>query len=478
LGEDHWAGSIEIDPFNPKRVFVTSGNGVYMADDFTTGKRFSFKFTVRGLEETVPLDVASIPGGPLVTVIMDYDGFVHDDISKPVRGSRHDPRTGNTYSVDYAKLKPNIVVRVGGDDKQESHSEYRFPLYYSEDTARTWKKFGTHPGPGQNYGGKIAVSSDGRVVLWAPREKSALYRTGDWGATWTQSVGSGISNTPFPKADPVDPAVFYAFGNGVWRSDDTGKTFTKAGGSFSWTKDMAVTPGVRGHVWVTGHAWDGINGGFLARSVDGGATFQNIDPVDDPKYAQRVQHSEAIGFGKAAPGQTYPAIYICGTIDGAKGIWQSVDEAKSWVRVDDPRYVFGSLANGEFLRGDMNTFGVVYKSTAGRGIAARMPAEWLSGNGNNTFAVRRVAAKKNYSRGVKLRGGILSLTPPDGNPLNVVVYDLKGRTVFNRTYGSAVALNHRNLVGSRGVYLVTVRNVVNKETVFRGRIRSAARNRL
>ncbi len=466
----HWAGSIEIDPFNPKRVFVTSGNGVYTADDFTIGKRFSFKFTVRGIEETVPLDVASIPGGPLISVIMDYDGFVHDDITKPVKGNRHNPNIGNTYSVDYAKLKPNIVVRVGGDDKKADNNDYRFPLYYSEDTARTWKKFGTHPEPGQNYGGKIAISSDGRVVLWAPREKSTLYRTRDWGATWTQSNGSGISNTPFPKADPVDPAVFYAFGNGVWRSNDTGKTFTKTGGNFSWTNEMAVTPGVKGHVWVTGYAWDGINGGFLARSTDGGTTFRNVDPADAPQYTQRVQHSEAVGFGKAAPGQTYPAIYIYGTVGGVKGIWQSVDEAKSWVRIDDPKHAFGDLANGKFLRGDMNTFGVVYKSTAGRGIAARMPAEWIDGNGGNTRTVRQSTVKRRYSPDVKLRGQTLSLTPSSGNPLNVVIYDLKGRTAFNKTYRSAATLNYRTLVSSKGVYVVTVRNAVNKDVVFNGKI--------
>jgi len=153
-----------------------------MADNFSIGQRFRFNFTVRGIEETVPLDLVSIPGGPLITVIMDYDGFVHDDITKPVSGSRHYPRIGNTYSVDFAKLKPNIVVRVGGDDKAATHDDYRFPLYYSENTGRTWTKFGSHPNPGQNYGGKIAVSSDGRVVLWAPGEKSTLYRTTDGAA--------------------------------------------------------------------------------------------------------------------------------------------------------------------------------------------------------------------------------------------------------------------------------------------------------
>jgi len=65
----HWAGSIELDPFNPKRVFVTSGNGIFMTDNFSPGKRFTWKFMVKNLEETVPEDLVSIPGGPLITVI-------------------------------------------------------------------------------------------------------------------------------------------------------------------------------------------------------------------------------------------------------------------------------------------------------------------------------------------------------------------------------------------------------------------------
>jgi xyloglucan-specific exo-beta-1,4-glucanase len=386
----HWAGSIEFDPFNPKRVFVTSGNGIFMADNFQPGKRFQWHFTVKNLEETVPEDLVSIPGGPLITVIGDYDGFVHPDINKPVPASRHQPHMGSTTGIDYAAKNPGMVVRVGGNDKPETDAEYIFPLYYSTDTGSTWTKFATHPGPKQNYKGKIAISADGKVVLWNPNEKNVLLRTDDWGATWTTCSGISAQKC-FPTADPVNTDVFYAFNSGIYKSTDRGATFTKVDKeNFSWTTDFQATPGVEGHLWVTGFSWDGINGGFLARSTDGGATFTYIDPEADEQYTQRVQHSEAIGFGKAAPGATYPAIYIFGTIDGIKGIWQSTDEAKSWIRVDDDRHQFGSLSNGNFVRGDMNTYGVVYRSTAGRGIAARFPA--------SNVAVRQGAA--NYPQRV------------------------------------------------------------------------------
>ncbi|MDR2577529.1 MAG: T9SS type A sorting domain-containing protein, partial [Chitinispirillales bacterium] len=291
------------------------------------------------------------------------------------------------------------------------------------------------------------------------------------GATWTTATGIS-SQTPLQKADPVNPAVFYAFGsNRVFVSSDTGKTFTGAGsvGNISWTRDLQVTPGIEGHVWVAGLGWD--NGthvnpvqGSLARSTDGGATFHTVDPESNSRYTQRVQHSEAIGFGKAAPGAEYPAIYIYGTIDNIRGIWQSIDEARSWVRVDDDKHGFGSLANGNFVRGDMNTFGVVYRSTAGRGIAARMPADWQSSSIRQPTAVRR----PNHSPHARLRGQTLTLNPLGSGPLRVTVHDLRGRIVFNRTYVSQTTLRSRDMVRSQGSYIVTVQNAA-RETVFSGK---------
>lgn len=458
----HWAGSLEFDPFNSKRVFVTSGNGIYATDNLAPGQRHLWNFTVKGLEETVPFDLVSIPGGPLITVIGDYDGYVHHDITRPPT-SRHLPKLGTTTGLDYAKQKPNIVVRVGGNDKEATNSEYVFPFYYSLDTGKTWTKFGTHPGPGQNYKGKMAISSDGAVVLWNPDGKSVLYRTADWGATWT-TVASANGMGMRPTADPINANVFYIFNNGVMKSTDKGLTFTKVGDkNFSSTTDLQVTPGVEGHIWVTGFSWDGINGGYLARSTNGGQTFVNVDPAENPAYTQKVQHCEAVGFGKAAPGATYPAIYMYGTIGGILGVYQSLDEAKTWTRIDDAKHRFGALANGGFVRGDANTFGVVYRSTAGRGIAARMPSTWEvtvavtpdskpQARGQTAIAKPWVFSGSTLHIGGNLGGG------RGEKPLNlsVQVHDMQGRLVTMLQAQESQALSLRALVPQAGTYVVHV----------------------
>src|SRR5205823_7993325 len=70
----HWASSVEFDPFNTNKVFITSGNGIFSNDNIDIAST-PWKFDVKGLEELVPQDMVSIPGGPTVTVVADIDGF-------------------------------------------------------------------------------------------------------------------------------------------------------------------------------------------------------------------------------------------------------------------------------------------------------------------------------------------------------------------------------------------------------------------
>lgn len=112
----HWAGSVEFDPFNSSRVFITSGNGFFSNDNIDVAST-AWKFDVKGLEETVPTDIISIPGGPLFTTIGDYDGFKFTGINEyiPINqyGERFMPAMGTTTGIAYAGNNPNVLLRVG-----------------------------------------------------------------------------------------------------------------------------------------------------------------------------------------------------------------------------------------------------------------------------------------------------------------------------------------------------------------------------
>jgi xyloglucan-specific exo-beta-1,4-glucanase len=79
-----------------------------------------------------------------------------------------------------------------------------------------------------------------------------------------------------------------------------------------------------------------------------------------------------LGFGKAAPGASYPAIYLVGVVGGVQGIFRSTDEGASWLRINDDQHQYGWI--GQTITGDPHVFGRVYLGTNGRGILTGGPA--------------------------------------------------------------------------------------------------------
>ncbi|MDQ8202187.1 hypothetical protein [Pelagicoccus sp. SDUM812003] len=331
----HWAGSIEFDPFDSKRAWVVSGNGIFRADDIDATPTV-WHFDVKGLEETVALDLVSVKDGPLISVIGDYDGFVHDDPSQ--YAPQHAPTMGTTTGLAVAALDSNFVARAGN------------ALYLSTDGAATWTAAPTRKGTK----GLLAYSADGSVLLHCPDGSSTTYRTTDAGQSWTEVTGLPVSNAR-PVADPVDANTFYVYGgSSLYRSDDGGVSFSAVGSlPNGGSKRLTVVPGKEGHLWAA------LNGQGLRRSTNGGSTFQTISGVT---------YCEAVGVGAAAPDASYLTIYIWGTVDGQRGLYRSTDQGASWTRVNDDDHEFGGPANGHFVVGDMNVYGRVFMSTAGLGI--------------------------------------------------------------------------------------------------------------
>jgi xyloglucan-specific exo-beta-1,4-glucanase len=339
----HWASTVAFDPLDPKTVRVTSGNGIFKTSNIDAVPT-TWAFDVNGLEESVPLDLVSIPGGPLVSAIGDYDGFRHVDVTRyaPI----HTPEIGTTTGLDVAAADTSTLVRVGD------------AMYYSTDMGASWNKTAAMNGKR----GVVTLSADGKTILHHPERSDATYRSADRGGSWTQVQGLSARHI-HPVADPVDSGKFYVYDSdsgAVRVSTDGGATFggrslLVAGGA----DRIRVAPGRAGDVWAP------LKGAGLARSVDAGATFTSFS---------NVSYCGAVGFGKSAAGASYPTVFIWGTVDGAKGVYRSTDAGASWTRINDDAHQYGGPGDGHFVVGDMNTFGVVYMSTAGRGIVYGKPS--------------------------------------------------------------------------------------------------------
>ena len=213
--------------------------------------------------------------------------------------------------------------------------------------------------------GVVAIAADGSAVLWAPADAPPAISRNE-GRTWlaTQGLAEGL----MPVADPVHPADFYAFDPGdgtVLRSADGGTTFTAAatglpagvGAEQSGSAPQLHTvPGRAGDLWLT--AGDGT----LEHSTDGGTSFHRVSSVSTVA---------TLGFGRAAPGTRYPALYLTGIAGGVQGIFRSTDEGRSWVRINTGAGQYGWI--GQTITGDPHQFGRVYLGTNGRGVLYASP---------------------------------------------------------------------------------------------------------
>ena len=338
----HWAGTVAFDPFNTKTVWVTSGNGIFKTGDIDAATT-TWTFNTKGLEETVPLNINSIAGGPLLSALGDVDGFQHYN-TQTYTNPMYTPTMGTTTGLAVADGNTGTVVRVGN------------VMYRSANGGTNWTQTTMNGSKGQ-----VALSASGGVLLHSPENSSTTYRSTNLGANWTAVGGLGVSNAR-PLADPVNNNKFYVYNpadGGLMISNDGGASFWKFSTLATGGSDVIrAAPGREGDIWVP------LYGGGLARSTSSGWQFTTF---------ANVSYCGAVGFGKAAAGASYPTVFIWGTVGGVRGLFRSTDTGQTWTRINDNAHQYGGPGNGHFVVGDMNTFGVVYMSTAGRGIVVGRP---------------------------------------------------------------------------------------------------------
>ena len=341
----HWCSSMAIDPNNTNKVMVVSGNGIFTCDNIWD-ENPEFYFFSKGIEETVPYDIISIPGGKLVSVIGDYDGFAQDNAEE--YGVVHSSVAGSMTGLAVAAKATDTWVKCGGDEEKPG-------FWYTLDAGKTWNNVKYSPLESKKvaYGGYVGVSADGKRFFWAPGNDSSIYYSDDLGKTWTKSEG-GVGAKKI-ICDPVNPDYVYAASGGAFfYSEDGGKTFTQNMTLSIFTAARpVVAPGKEGVVYYPAMG--------LQVSTDYGKTFTRMDTL---------AACMAVGLGKGKTDSDPYTIFVWGkpTNDDPMGLYWSEDEGKTWSRANDDEHQFGGPGNGYFVAGDMNTYGRVYMSTVGLGV--------------------------------------------------------------------------------------------------------------
>lgn len=344
-GIGHWMTALAIDPFDSGHALYGTGNGIWRSKDATatdSGGTSHWSVGARGLEETALADAIAPPGGAaLITSLGDQGGFRYDSLTQVPSGRLENPAILHSSDIDFAQSKPSMMGRVGRAGAQDGA--------YSTDGGRSWNGFKGEP-VGSADSGHIAIAADGSTIVWTEAGQ-APYRSTDMGAGWSRV--NGLVADAVVVADRSSAGTFYSLAGGtLYVSTDGGATFTARAGNLPDGKLVAV-PGVAGDLWIAG-SYKG-----LLHSTDGGRSFSTLGSV---------KSASGLGFGKAAPGTDYQALYLIGTVKDVAGVFRSTDKGATWLRVNDDAHQWGNFADMGIVTGDPDTYGRVYVGTNGRGL--------------------------------------------------------------------------------------------------------------
>jgi xyloglucan-specific exo-beta-1,4-glucanase len=431
--------SLEIDPFNSNKMMYGTGATIYGSDNLTTwdsGGKITIQVKAKGLEETAIQELVSPPAGPqLLSGMYDIYGFTHQNVDVVPNAFFEGPRIA-TLSIDYAELAPSYMFRVGSGSKADGVKA----AGYSTNGGTTWSVVGSQPSVIEKGEGTCAVNATGTRVVWSPVD-APVHSTGNNGKTW--SASSGVPAGAAVESDRVNANKFYAFNAGTFYiSTNGGTSFTVAATGLPASAQFKAVAGKEGHIWLAGYE------SGLWRSTNSGATFTQVAGVEE---------ADNIGFGKAATGQTYPAIYTSAKAGGVRGIFRSDNEGAAWIRINDDQHQYAWT--GKVITGDPRIYGRVYIGTNGRGI--------IYGDISGTTSAASFAATD-----VDMSDQIeLSPNPVSGKDVNVrfigeqssnmkvVVTDMNGRVVFARPIETD--LSEPNLISfaeklPNGIYIVKI----------------------
>ena len=371
----HWSGTVVTDPRNPDRMFITSGNGVFICENLWStdaGKIPKFTFHPNGIEEVVALDFASTPDGLNLSAIGDYDGFRHTAVD--VVGEQYQPNMGSTSAIAVCPQNTDVWVRIAEGDTNNTAA-----AYYTLDRGKTWK--GMTPA---SKGGKAAIAELGGGkyrIFNTSKDSGDVAYSDDFGGTWNKCAGIPSQYGSKPTMlliEPDDPNTVYAYAtyfNSSWHyskdaptaedaqykfcvSTDGGKTFTSTDVCMYDQCDSAGRIAYLGKgELILGGGWYGL---YHASVKSGKVTVEKIDGVS---------YCKTVGYGAPEKKGGVNTLYMYGKPleSDPEGIYRSTDAGKTWVCINT-EHLYGGTGNGNFLVGDMSQFGKVYMSTVGCGI--------------------------------------------------------------------------------------------------------------
>ncbi len=417
----HWLTDLKINPFDENEAWFNTGTGVFCTKNLT-GEKVVFSDWSDGIEETVHLNLYSPPAGDvhLIDILGDLGGFAFRKLDEPCDNS-FDDSEGNRYitciNADYSDIRPEFVVVTprgnwtgktkGGlivsDDQCRTFTRLPMPFGITDKLDKALHRIET---PNVNSGW-VAVSPDCTNIVWTVAENIQLpidmvVVSQDGGKSFVQAKIYDVSGEMKTHggmkvfADRMESSIFYGFGEGsqFYLSRDGGKTFRQReisaacsvrdeNGKADCASEFMAFPQVdfsridcANKTEVRGEC--GKQGVFYMALGKYGLWKLHYDMKKDDTNVIKLSADGDIfyrmGLGIIRPGGDYykedKAIYTAAEIGGVYGFYRSVDDGKTFVRLNEDNQMYGEINS---MEGDSRVFGRFYLGTGSRGVLYGMP---------------------------------------------------------------------------------------------------------
>ena len=400
----HWPSDIKVNPFNGDEVWMNSGSGVFSCHNMTNDEERFFEDFSDGIEETVHLIVYCPIDGDvqLIDILGDLGGFAFENIDKPCENSFADS-DGNRYitciNADFSDFDyKTVIVTPRGNWTGKTKGG----LILSKDQCKTFERLYSPFGlskeidialrnienPNVNAGW-VALGADTKNIVWSIADqitlpKKTIIYSHDQGNTFHKTkifnLKKELTEDGFMKvfSDRVNPDLFYGMGDhsdfyfscdggGVFKQIVTPDDFPVV--DFSLI-DCANKTEVRGDSGKQGVFFAALGKEGLWKFVfhSDSNIIETIKITSDEDVVYRL------GLGVIRPGGDYiredKAFYISGIIDKEYGFFCSLDQGKTFVRVNEENQMFGDINS---IDGDSREFGRFFIATGSRGVLYGIP---------------------------------------------------------------------------------------------------------
>jgi hypothetical protein len=385
-------GDAVFDPRESGKLWMCNGIGVWYTTN-TTARKTTWTSRTAGLDSMTVQRVLKPPGGNIYVACMDRPMFAMPNINTyPLRD--HPYADGGPSSIShggdfaYAESDPTVVFGSAGGR-----------IWRTTNGGANWAQIGTHGVNGFNGGrGSACLAATTPInVVQAPTPSGDAHyiqrgTSADGGATWTWT-NCTYNGNPMPSNGTFDYTTnakwlcsdgagnFYIYdmsntlvsGGGVFKSTDGGANFslisrvnlTQYSGNICPV--LAVMPGFPNILFYapgSGYSPKAYAPTPLRVSFDAGVTWASI---------KSTFQAYQVAFGKAKPGNTYPAIYISGNVadwPNPMNVYRcdNFDGATTnlhWIPLNNMNLV--CCDGSRCLAGDPDVYGTVYIGTASSG---------------------------------------------------------------------------------------------------------------